>query len=134
MKKYQLFIPWLVVCIATAGSLFFSAVLHTAPCTLCWYQRVVMFPLAIILGIAAFRGAYHIVIYILPLALIGFAIAAYHVLLVAFFSEITVCAACTLKTNSLNPLTFPLLSLFSFLALNLLLIWIHQKHNRNKKL
>jgi len=133
MKKHQLFLPWLIVCIATAGSLFFSEIYHSEPCTLCWYQRVIMFPLAIILGIAAFRNAYRIIIYILPLSLIGFAIAAYHVIMVSFFSKAPFCAACTLKSMP-NPLAFPLLSLFAFLVLNLLLIWLYRNHSRNKKL
>ena len=43
---------WLVATLATAGSLYFSEVAGFAPCTLCWYQRIAMYPLVVILGAA----------------------------------------------------------------------------------
>jgi disulfide bond formation protein DsbB len=134
MKKYGLFLPWLIVCIATVGSLFFSNLTHTDPCTLCWYQRILMFPLAIILGIAAFRNAYRIIFYILPLALIGLALSLYHVIMIQFFAEKNLCPTCTLKAISSEPITFPFLSLIAFSLLNALLIWLYIKHKRSKKL
>ncbi len=134
MKKFPLFIPWLLVCIATVGSLFFSKWHHIEPCTLCWYQRIIIFPLAIILGIAAFRNAYRIILYVLPLSLIGLAIATYHVVVLKFFSGSSVCLACTLKPVSEDSIPFPVISLVTFLALNILLIWIYCKHKRSKKL
>lgn len=134
MKKFTLFIPWLLVCIATVGSLFFSELSHKPPCTLCWYQRVVMFPLAIILGIAAFRGAYRIILYVLPLSIIGLAISAYHMIMIKFFAHTGSCPACTLQSVSPNPITFPALSFGAFLLLTILLIWVYWKHRRSKKL
>ena len=134
MKKFGLFFPWLIVCIATIGSLFFSEITHKEPCTLCWYQRVVLFPLAIILGIAAFRNAYRIVIYVLPLALIGFSIALYQVIMIQFFALSNFCPSCTLKSVSSNPVTFPLLSLIAFGLISGLLIWLYIKHKKSKKL
>lgn len=134
MKKYTLFIPWALVCIATIASLFMTEITHRDPCTLCWYQRVSLFPLAIILGLAAFRNAYRIVIYALPLSLLGMLIALYHVILITFYSQGNLCAACTLKGVSNAPVLVPLLSLLTFLAVNLLLIWIYLKHKNSKKL
>ncbi|NGX38423.1 MAG: Disulfide bond formation protein C [Chlamydiae bacterium] len=134
MKKFSLFIPWLLVCIATVGSLFFSEAANKEPCTLCWYQRIIMFPLALILGIAAFRNAYRIILYVLPLSLIGLAISAYHVIMIKFFAHKNFCPACTLKVVSSDPITFPLMSLGAFLLLNILLIWVYLKHSRSKKL
>ncbi len=134
MKKYELFLPWLVALIATVGSLFFGKVLDKAPCTLCWYQRIIMFPLVIILGIAAFRNAYRIIIYVLPLSLIGLGISLYHVLMIKFMEGPTYCPECTLEAVSKNPATFPFLSFLSFLLLNTLLIWIYIKHKNSKKL
>jgi len=134
MKNLELFIPWLIVCIATVGSLFFTEVFHKEPCTLCWYQRVIMFPLAIILGIAAFRRAYRILLYVLPLSLIGLGISIYHVIMIKFFAQNTFCAACTLKAISPNPITFPFIALGAFTLLNAFLIWAAIKHHRSKKL
>lgn len=139
MKKYELFVPWLVVCIAMVFSLFFSQVKNEEPCTLCWYQRMSIFPLVIILGIAAFRNAYRIILYILPITLIGLLIATFHVTMIAFFSQKGICPACTLKTLNSGisapiSITFPALSLATFLVLNGLLIGIYYRHQNAKKL
>lgn len=134
MKKLGLFLPWLLVLIATVGSLYFSEVTHIKPCTLCWYQRITIFPLAIILGIAAFRNAYRIIIYVLPLSLIGLAISVYQVVMIKFFAQSATCPECTLRSAPNHPIAFPLLALISFLVLNLLLIWIYFKNKKSKKL
>lgn len=139
MKKFELFIPWLIACIAMVFSLFFSEAKHEEPCTLCWYQRMSIFPLVIILGIAAFRNAYRIIVYILPLTLIGLGIALFHVTMITFFAQNSFCPTCTLQTASLGsstpvPVTFPALSLGTFFVLNALLIWIYNRHSKAKKL
>lgn len=139
MKKYELFLPWLVACVAMVFSLFYSQVKHEQPCTLCWYQRMSIFPLVIILGIAAFRDAYKIILYILPITLIGLVIASFHVAMIAFFSQHSFCPTCTVQTLSNGatkpiPLTFPVLSLSTFFLINALLVSIHHRHNKTNKL
>ena len=69
---------FVVATLATLGSLYFSEVAHFEPCRLCWYQRIAMYPLVIILGIAAWRGDARVRRYVVPLAAIGALIAAYH--------------------------------------------------------
>jgi disulfide bond formation protein DsbB len=66
--------------VATAGSLFFSSVLEFAPCVLCWYQRILLFPLAVVLALALFPLDRGVVRYALPLAALGGLVAGYHVL------------------------------------------------------
>jgi disulfide bond formation protein DsbB len=61
-----------------AGSLYFSEVADFIPCTLCWYQRIAMYPLAVILAIAAVRRNRSVRYYVVPLASIGAAISIYH--------------------------------------------------------
>jgi disulfide bond formation protein DsbB len=68
-----------VATLAMAGSLYLSEVAHLIPCSLCWYQRIAMYPLAIVLGVGTFRGDTGVWRYGLPLAAIGLAIAVYHV-------------------------------------------------------
>lgn len=63
---------------ATLGSLYLSESVGLIPCKLCWYQRIAMYPLAVILPIAAFRKDGGIRIYAGTLATIGAAIAGYH--------------------------------------------------------
>ena len=70
---------WLVASLATAGSLYLSDVAGLAPCLLCWYQRIAMYPLVLLLGVAALLGDRRIWRYVLPLSLTGLAISIYHV-------------------------------------------------------
>lgn len=67
----RLYLAWVVALIATLGSLYLSEVRHYQPCLLCWYQRIAMYPLSLLLGIAAFRDDLDIRRYAMPLAGIG---------------------------------------------------------------
>src|SRR4030067_1479750 len=78
-----LFICWLIASISTLGSLFFSEIMQFPPCVLCWYQRICLFPLVLILPVGLFHFDKSIVKYALPLALVGWFIAFYHNLLYA---------------------------------------------------
>jgi hypothetical protein len=69
---------FVVATLATIGSLFFSEVARFEPCRLCWYQRIAMYPLVVILGIAAWRRDPGVRRYAAPVALIGALIATYH--------------------------------------------------------
>ncbi len=80
LVNYGLYLAWLVAIVATAGSLYFSEIRHFIPCTYCWYQRILMYPLVIILGIASYKRDRGIAIYTLPLSILGLAIALYHYL------------------------------------------------------
>ncbi len=75
---YGLWLAWLMAAIATLGSLYYSQIAHFTPCEYCWYQRIAMYPLAVILGIAAFKGDSAIRRYVFPLAIGGGLISAYH--------------------------------------------------------
>lgn len=75
-----LYLAWLVALVATLGSLYFSEVRLFAPCTLCWYQRILMYPLVLLLGVAAWRGDVGVVRYAGPLAGLGVPVAGYQVL------------------------------------------------------
>ncbi|MBK5266257.1 MAG: disulfide bond formation protein B [Acidimicrobiia bacterium] len=63
---------------AMLGSLYYSEVAGYVPCQLCWYQRIAMYSLAIILFIAAVRRDEGIAIYGLSLSVLGFGISMYH--------------------------------------------------------
>ena len=75
-------VPLACVVAATAmfGSLYFSEVANFIPCTLCWFQRIGMYSLAIILFVAALRRDRNIRVYGITLALVGLPISAYHYL------------------------------------------------------
>jgi disulfide bond formation protein DsbB len=76
--------PWLsflVAAGATAGSLYFSEVANYAPCQLCWYQRIAMYPLSVMLLVAAIRRDRAASFYVVPIAAAGAIVSSYHYLL-----------------------------------------------------
>ncbi len=73
-----------VAIIATMGSLYLSEVVHLIPCKLCWYQRIAMYPLAVILPMAAFRKDGLARLYVATIAAIGAGIAVYHRVIQAY--------------------------------------------------
>lgn len=77
-----LFLAWLIAAASTLGALFFSEVMQLAPCELCWWQRIFMFPLVLILPAGLFPLDRRVVRYALPLALAGWGFAVFHWLLV----------------------------------------------------
>lgn len=79
-----LWLAWLVALVSTVGSLIYSEVAHFAPCRLCWFQRIAMYPLSVILLIGAIRKDVLAKIYALPLALIGLGISVWHYLVQVF--------------------------------------------------
>jgi disulfide bond formation protein DsbB len=75
-----LFLAWLLALLATAGALFLGEVMGNTPCVLCWYQRIAMFPLVLVLGMGLFTSDPRSARYALPLAAVGWGIAAYHLM------------------------------------------------------
>jgi len=124
-----IFICWIIASVSTLGSLFFSEIMELAPCALCWYQRVFMFPLVIILLVGLFPFDKSIIKYTLPLAIAGWGFAFYHYLLYSGFipESIQPCSqgvSCSETYLDLfGFLTIPMLSLISFsIIIGLLLI------------
>jgi disulfide bond formation protein DsbB len=77
---YELWLAFVVAGTATAGSLFFSQVAHFVPCELCWFQRICMYPLALLTLLAALANDYRVARYLLPLPVIGAGFSVYHLL------------------------------------------------------
>ena len=81
LQVASLWLAWLVAATCTVGSLYFSESLGLLPCTLCWYQRVAMYPMAVILLVAALRRDRSVRWYAVPLAGIGISVSVYHYLI-----------------------------------------------------
>jgi disulfide bond formation protein DsbB len=96
-----LWLAWLVALVTTLGSLYYSEVAHFTPCKLCWYQRIAMYPFAIVLLIAALRRDRRIAWYVVPVATIGAGFALYQTQLQAFphqhSSFCTLAEPCTIR-------------------------------------
>lgn len=129
IRDYTLYLAWIVALVATLGSLYFSEVMEYIPCELCWYQRILMYPLSIILGIAAFTGEQSIKKYVLPLSIFGGCIALFHYLeqKVPGFAAIKPCkygVPCNIDyINWLGFITIPFLALIAFTLITILMIF-----------
>jgi disulfide bond formation protein DsbB len=131
-----LFLCWLLASVSAAGSLFFSHVMGFAPCVLCWYQRICLFPLVILLAAGLFPLDRSVVKYALPLAAAGWLTAAYHNLV--YFGiipeSVTPCSqgvSCTEEYIDLfGFLTIPMLSFLSFTAIVALLVIFKRRVSR----
>ncbi len=127
------FACWLLASVATLGSLFFSEVMGHPPCVLCWYQRICMYPLVLILPAGLFPFDRNIVRYALPLSLLGVLLAVFHLLLVAGYipESIKPCVQgipCTeVQIVWFGFVTIPLLSAASFLLISALLILSYRR-------
>jgi disulfide bond formation protein DsbB len=111
-----------VTVVATLGSLYLSEVAHFLPCRLCWYQRIAMYPLTIILGSAVVRRRRDVHWYVIPVAAVGTVISSYHVLLERFPRlESSICEVsnpCTLIwTKRFGYQTIPTMALTAFLLI-----------------
>lgn len=135
IKTYALYIAWLAAVFSLAGSLYFSEVLHFQPCILCWYQRICMYPLALILTIGILKEDKNVDLYALPFSIIGLGIAFYHFLLQRgiISEQLAPCqygvSCTTLYGNWFGFITIPLLSLISFTIITIsILIFRKYKH------
>ncbi|MCO4097487.1 disulfide oxidoreductase [Macrococcoides canis] len=120
ISQLLLYVAWLVSIIATLGSLYFSEIQSFIPCELCWYQRILVYPLVLILGIATFQNDKSVKKYVLPISIIGSSISLFHYLeqKVPGFAEIKPCAngvpCSTEYINWLGFITIPFLALIAF--------------------
>ena len=130
------FACWLVATLATLGALFFSEVMELPPCVLCWYQRIFMFPLVILLPLGLFPFDPRIVRYALPLVLAGWGISVFQVLLVAgvipeAIRPCTKGVPCSeVQIEWLGFVNIPLLSFLAFTTMAALLAAAHFRSKR----
>ncbi len=123
-----LYAAWLLALLGTIGSLFFSEVMQYPPCVLCWYQRIALYPLVVIIGIGIAMRDRSVLRYALPICLIGLVIAVYHNLLYYGFipESITPCTEgvpCNAKQiELLGFITIPLMALVGFVSIAVCLV------------
>ena len=134
IKKYGLYIAWTISLLAMAGSLYFSNVLGFPPCVLCWYQRIVMYPLVVLLAVGIIYKDTKVYRPALILSSIGTGIAVYHNLLYAKIipESLAPCSAgvsCTTKfIQYYGFITIPFLSLVAFIIITSILLMFRHAH------
>ncbi|MFH0876501.1 MAG: disulfide oxidoreductase [archaeon] len=128
-RKYleNYFIPaaFMIAATAALGSLFYSEVAHYEPCKLCWFQRILMYPQSIILGIALLKKDRKIGLYLIPLSIIGLIISGYHY----YIQRVPVEAFCSAEAVSCSTvinfdygyISIPLMAFTAFFVIGCLL-------------
>jgi len=128
LDRSSCYIALLAAWVAMLGSLYFSEVAHYIPCTLCWYQRILMYPLALILAMGLLRRDENLPLLVLPFSVLGIGVSTYHVLLekTDWFSGAATCQVgvpCTvIWINWFGFLTIPFLALIAFLIITVMMI------------
>ncbi len=137
IKENLLQFALLMAFISTVASLYFSEIAKLTPCVLCWYQRILMYPLVIIISIGLWKKDKNLPYFILPFSVLGIIISAYHNLLYYGIIPESI-APCTLGISCTTRqiewfgfITIPLLSLFSFTAITVLTL-IFKKQSASK--
>lgn len=132
-----LLLAWLAAIFATLGSLYFSEVLHFIPCTLCWFQRIFMYPLVIILGVAFYRNDCEVYRYVLPLSIIGIVLSGYQIALekIPYLQEFEMCTTgvpCSKDYLDLfGFITIPMMAFTAFTIITVCLIILARKGQKN---
>ncbi len=135
LRHNALRFAWIIAIMATLGSLYFQYFMDLPPCVLCWFQRIFMYPLVFIIGLAIKWRHDHLRAYVLPFTVIGGAIAIYHNLLYYNIipESIAPCqtgVSCTTKLIEWGGfITIPLLSLGAFVAITVLVL-IHRDETK----
>ena len=122
------FVSWVVASVATLGALFLGEVMGYTPCVLCWYQRICMFPLVLILAAGLFPFDIRVVRYALPLSVVGALFAIFHWAVASGLvpESVTPCTQgvpCSMELVSwFGFVTIPLLSVLAFSIITALLL------------
>jgi disulfide bond formation protein DsbB len=138
-SRLTLYIAWLIALLCLVITIFSSEVFHLPVCHLCWYQRICLYPLAIILGIAAFADDTKVVKYALPLSILAILFALYQYLqqMIPNFAPIQLCGSgpdCSdIHFKWLGFITYPFLSMCAAIAISILLILAHSKGMHHEK-
>lgn len=133
LRSYGLFIAWLIALVATVATVLIDITLHWPVCTLCWYQRIAIYPLVILLGIATYRDDQKIIIYALPFLIAGALLSLYQYLeqMIPGFAPLEVCTLTT-PCNNIHFLwwgfvTLPFLSFVACIVMIVMLIFNSQQ-------
>jgi len=115
-----------VAAVSTAGSLWFSEVAGFIPCEYCWYQRILMYPLVVVMGVAAWRGDEQLRWRALPFSMTGMVVSAYHMQLQWFpeqGSSCDVAVPCTQQwVDRFGFVSIPVMAFCGFAAITVLVL------------
>ncbi len=137
LKNRGLLFAFVISLSSTLGSLYFSEVAKFEPCKLCWLQRVFMYPMPIILGMALFKKARDVFYYAMPLSVVGGLFALYHYILQMSANPLAPCSTIGFSVSCSERfftyygyITIPWMSLTGFVVISLLLLFTSERINK----
>lgn len=136
LEDYGGWLAFVVALVATAGSLYYSEVAGFIPCRLCWYQRILMYPLVAVTLVGALRRDDYLPSYVLPLSLLGMGVSAYHYLMEkGVIPASTTCSAdvpCSISyVNYLGFITIAFMAFVAFTLITLVMIGMRMAYRRS---
>ena len=128
---------WLLAIAGTLGSLYYSEIRHLTPCLLCWYQRILLYPMVALFAVGILKKDKGLPSYILPLSIIGAGVALFHYLLqmgvipdeVAPCSTGVSCASTYIEYFGF--ITIPLLSFLAFAGITIAMFLVKREHSKS---
>lgn len=133
VQKTCLYLSWLLAALAMIGSLYYSEIKHFHPCTLCWYQRICLYPLVIILGVAFFNQRYDVFAYAIGFPGVGIVLSIYHLMVqhIDGFAPLHLCSSAvscaTILDSGVWKITIPMMSFATNVAIFVLLFFTRKK-------
>lgn len=137
LEDYGGWVAFVIALVATLGSLYYSEVAGFIPCRLCWYQRIMMYPLVLITLVGALRRDDYLPSYVLPLSIIGMGISTYHYLMEkGVFPASNTCAAdvpCNISyVNYFGFVNIALMALIAFTLITLTMLGMRAAYRRDE--
>jgi disulfide bond formation protein DsbB len=133
----QLYGPYLALVpalTAMLGSLYYSEIAGFFPCTLCWYQRILMYPLSLIILVGIIKQDDYLPSYVLPLSITGIFVSSYHYLIErGVFAESSSCVgvSCAIKyVEYFGFITIPFMALTAFILITAIMgatVWANRQ-------
>lgn len=124
-----------VAWVAMLGSLYYSEVRRFVPCELCWYQRILMYPLALVLLVGVLRQDKSLPLYVLPFSVLGMGVSSYHYLVqLGVFGQTNACTVgvpCNLRYVEYGGfVTIPLMALTAFVLITVGMVGVRWANGR----
>ena len=135
LEDYGGWLAFVIALVATLGSLYYSEIAGFIPCRLCWYQRILMYPLVVVTLVGALKRDEYLPVYVLPLSIIGIFVSGYHVLMErGIIPPSNTCAAdvpCNISyVNYLGFITIAVMAFTAFTLITLIMLGIRSAHRR----
>lgn len=119
--RWALPLGFAVALVAATGSLNYSENIGYTPCEFCWYQRIAMYPMVLLFGVAMIMRDKKVWLYTLPISLIGAGLSTYHFQLQHWpdqGSSCDVAAPCTFQwVDEFGFVSIPFMALCGFLLI-----------------